>query len=216
MGKEAGVVYGVGVSDVIPVGYYNEDGKWRSYPWYIHWNGMLRRVYGDKAYLNRSPSYKYVTICAAWLLASNFKLWYDEYNVLMPKELGVVQLDKDLLVLGCKEYSPVTSRLVPRKLNNIFINTNNKVGELPVGVHYAPNHANGVRRLKPYTTQVQLGAVGKRSCTRWETVSEAEADYNRLKLLQVKTRVAECTDYVCPDLLVVLLKRGEELYGNTR
>ena len=66
-----------------------------------------------------------------WHTLSNFKGWVESQDI---KDLKGVDLDKDLLVFGNKEYSPKNCKLLPKPLN-IFL-TDNLInrGDLPIGV----------------------------------------------------------------------------------
>jgi hypothetical protein len=69
-------------------------------------------------------------MCADWLRASNFVAWkktqYQEVDW---------ALDKDLLVVGNKVYSPETCIYVPQWLNNFTTFRFASRGEYSIGVH---------------------------------------------------------------------------------
>ena len=47
-----------------------------------------------------------------------------------------MHLDKDILCKGNKVYSSETCVFVPARINSIILNSQNRRGDLPVGVNY--------------------------------------------------------------------------------
>ena len=74
------------------------------------------------------PSYIGCYVCPEWLCFSNFKKWYDEHY-----KHGY-QLDKDLIVVNNKEYSPATCIMIPQWLNKFTTDNRALRGEFPIGV----------------------------------------------------------------------------------
>lgn len=120
---------GWGVNDASYKVQPTVDGKKEMCPYYDKWYGMLRRAYNLK-YKTKNKSYKDVTICEDWMYFSNFKEWMETKN------FKGLELDKDILVPGNKEYSPSTCVFVPSKLNKSL---NTKVSltgrDCPLGVY---------------------------------------------------------------------------------
>ena len=85
---------------------------------YSVWTGMLSRCYSkDKSLMARTLSYRGVTVCKEWHNFQKFADWY----YLQPNCLAKgFQLDKDLKVLGSKEYSPANCSLVPAFINSML------------------------------------------------------------------------------------------------
>lgn len=113
-------VYGVG---------YIGDGKYKTVEGgkhtriYRSWNAMLRRCYNDKFH-EKSPEYRNCTVCREWLNFQNFAEWYDNnYYEVKDKRM---ELDKDILYMGNKIYSPYTSVFAPQEINLMF-----RSGEIP-------------------------------------------------------------------------------------
>lgn len=67
----------------------------------------------DKKY---KPEYADKCVCEEWQNYANFKLWYDEHHVFGNR----IDLDKDILKPGNKEYSPETCVLIEHYINTIF------------------------------------------------------------------------------------------------
>ena len=122
-------------------------------PFYQTWKSMLERCYSAK-YQAKKPTYKGCTVCDEWLTFSNFKAWMEtqtwEGN----------HLDKDLLVVGNKVYSPETCLFVSVQVNS-FLNWKSRNG-LPNGVTWRDSHGKfrvtcstlgkGVKHLGHFTT----------------------------------------------------------------
>lgn len=136
MRKKTKLIWGVGINDAdYPVERF-KDGKmvWIC-PYYHKWRKMLERCYSDKWRALR-PSYKDVTVVEEWLLFSTFKQWMVEQD--QPLDY---QLDKDILVPGNNVYGPDTCLLVPKHINNLFVNvaSHARRGKYPAGVNKVNN-----------------------------------------------------------------------------
>ena len=85
---------------------------------YQTWNNMLKRAYDHKTKENQ-PSYKESSVCEEWHNFQNFAEWCnDQVGFRTTDNNGkCYQLDKDLIVLGSKIYSPETCCFIPQCLN---------------------------------------------------------------------------------------------------
>lgn len=119
-------VCSVGTNDV--KSKQDENGKQPK--WYMVWVSMISRCY-DPNYHARQPTYIGCTVCDDWLIASNFKEWFDLQTVAPDS-----QLDKDILKHGNKVYCPEYCRFIPRSLNSLFTDNGASRGEFPIGVSY--------------------------------------------------------------------------------
>lgn len=143
MSKKKRLTYGVGINDadyqvqdcIITV---DENGKksrkviWRC-PFYSKWVSMLRRCYHHK-YQEKQPTYKGCSVFEEWLLFSNFKAWMET------QDWEGKHLDKDLLVMGNKIYSPETCVFVDAKINLFLTDCNASRGQHMIGVYWSkPN-----------------------------------------------------------------------------
>lgn len=97
-------VYGVGINDVDYV-FETKD--------YKIWRNMLERCYCEKTQ-EKFPTYKGCTVCEEWHLFSNFKKWFHDNYV------EGWELDKDILFINNKMYSPQTCCFVPREINSFL------------------------------------------------------------------------------------------------
>lgn len=101
---------------------------------YNCWHTMLERCYSDK-YKEARPTYKDVTCCKEWLLYENFYEWlHSQENYEKWLDGDKWALDKDILVKGNKVYSPETCCLVPHRINSLFLKSDKRRGDLPIGV----------------------------------------------------------------------------------
>ncbi len=161
MDKASKLVCGVGVNDANyvvqireTIGYVNGKRKrkliWMC-PFYLTWTNMLKRGYSTKC-KEKHHTYKNITVCEEWWLFSNFKCWMEQ----QPYE--GMQLDKDILVKGNKEYNSASCVFVPSRINKVLTDSGATRGLYPLGVCYMQKQkgvVNGLR--KPYVAQVATG-----------------------------------------------------------
>lgn len=152
---------------------------------YLRWRDMINRCYNEKFH-QRQPQYKNCTVCGEWLNYSNFKVWYDQ-NKISGMELD---LDKDILFKGNKEYSPATVALVPHKINTLFVNGKKNRGDLPLGVHYDNERQKYRAEMAFMGKPIKLG--------RFDTVESAFARYKEYKEDFIKDMAEQYKDEI-PD-----------------
>lgn len=117
-------VQGVGINDAP---YVIHAGT-KSDPAYTAWGQMLQRAYNHSLH-EKHPTYRDVTVCNEWHSFMAFRKWW-----LVNYREGW-SLDKDLLVVGNREYGPDACVYVPQWLNS-FTNTNGSLrGNLPIGTY---------------------------------------------------------------------------------
>ena len=128
------LVFGVGVNDVdYNVTSYVNGVRVRC-PYYVAWTGMLGRAYDDKLRSIR-PTYWDVTVCDEWYSFSAFREW------MAGQDWQGKELDKDILFLGNKVYSPDTCVFVESVVNSFTVDGGAVRGEWPLGVNL--NKQNG-------------------------------------------------------------------------
>lgn len=131
------LVYGVGINDsdyiISKKKTVGRDGRrlkqitvWTC-PFYQSWIGMLRRCYSE-IFHKKCPTYIGCSVCEEWLTFSNFKKWMET------QDWGGKQLDKDILVVGNKVYSPETCCFVSQRVNKFLLDSARSRGEWPIGV----------------------------------------------------------------------------------
>jgi hypothetical protein len=120
MRSKSKLVCGVGVNDA------DYECVKTKCAFYIKWKSMLERVYVERCLVKR-PGYRKATVCAEWLIFSNFKKWMES------QDWQGKHLDKDLLGDGTM-YSPNHCVFVDPRVN-AFINEHSMAnGAWPVGV----------------------------------------------------------------------------------
>lgn len=122
------LIYGVGVNDSGRPVHTRLDGRRILCPFYDRWTEMLRRCYCPKLHL-KHPSYLGCSVTEEWLLFSNFENW------MKTQDWEGRQLDKDILKVGNKVYSPDFCVFIPRELNAFTTDRGNDRGEWPLGVY---------------------------------------------------------------------------------
>ncbi len=121
--KLSPTVYGIGI-----LGLINEPVV--GVKSYKIWHAMLQRCYSEKATTRqRSRTYNDVSVCEEWLLYTNFKDWFDIHYI------EGYCLDKDLAILGCREYNPNSCSFIPNDINCLLLRSDKNRGDFPLGVH---------------------------------------------------------------------------------
>ena len=122
-------VYGVGINDSDYTSQPLVNGKKLRDPAYRAWESMLQRSCSDEFKLDH-PTYADVTVCKEWHSFSAFRAWW------LANYHDGWHLDKDILVVGNREYGPDACIYVPR-LINAFINDCGAIrGEFPIGAGF--------------------------------------------------------------------------------
>ena len=130
MKKSRKLVYNVGINDADYNVYEYINGKIvRWCPYYDTWKGMLRRCYSEK-YQSKKPTYKGCSVCDEWLTFSNFKNWMET------QDYKGKHLDKDLLKVGNRVYSPSLCVFVHHKINTFTTDRGNARGDYMLGVNW--------------------------------------------------------------------------------
>jgi len=147
-------IYDVGIKGIAPT--TDENGK--KLGSYMCWYDMLRRCYSKKCQ-EKHPTYIGCTVSEEFKNYDSFKLFYDK-NYYEIKELGKIQLDKDVLYKNNEIYSKENCIFVPQIINKLFTKRQNYRGDLPIGVslngkNYQAQCNDGDGKLKylgAYTT----------------------------------------------------------------
>ena len=137
--KPRKLIYGVGINDADYVvkkmeatGYVNGKRKRKMVwvcPYYQTWADMLRRCYSTK-YQEKYPTYKGCSVLDSWLKFTNFKNW------MMTQDWEDKCLDKDLLFVGNKVYSPETCVFISNMVNTFTTECRAAREECLVGVSW--------------------------------------------------------------------------------
>jgi len=121
--------HGVGVNDADYTTTPTINGVQLWDPAYSAWVSMLKRAYNRKFH-EKQPTYVGVTVCEEWHSFRAFRSWW------LANYRDGFSLDKDMLSVSNREYSPDTCVYVPRWLNNFTEDSGASRGELPIGVSF--------------------------------------------------------------------------------
>lgn len=97
---------------------------------YALWSGIIQRGYCPN-FKRDNPSYIDVSVCAEWHNFQVFAEWF--YSQPNAGRKGF-QLDKDLLIIGSREYSPSACSFLPSQINSILNDCASRRGDLKQGV----------------------------------------------------------------------------------
>ena len=169
---------------------------------YSTWINMIRRCY-DSKFIEREPSYQDCTICEDWYNYQNFGYWFTENYYEIPNEK--MQLDKDILIKGNKEYNPETCCFVPHHINSLFTTRKSNRGELPIGVFETNKGKKGHYSIQCNTMFSDKKQIRKHG---YSTIEDAFYAYKELKEQEIK-RVADYYQQYIPQELYEALYNWE-------
>jgi len=141
---------------------------------YSVWNGMMERCYFPKE--SETLAYAGCVVCEEWHCYQNFAKWYSENYYTVENE--PMNIDKDLLVHGNREYSPEKCLIVPQMINSFIIKPTHRKQDVPIGV--VKRKYSYEAKLRWYGEYVYIG--------NYDTPDKAFAAYkqekeNRIKML---------------------------------
>lgn len=102
---------------------------------YDVWYDMIFRCYSPIALVSH-PTYADCAVCDEWLTLSNFISWHDDNYV------DGYSIDKDIIKVGNKIYSPEYCCYVPKIVNSITTRTNMSIDKSLTGASF--NSARGM------------------------------------------------------------------------
>ena len=203
MSKKNKLLYGVGINDAdytvkesITLGY-TEDGKRKrkvvwTCPFYSRWRNMLMRCYSHN-YQVRQPTYQGCVVCEDWLIFSVFRKWM-ETQAWEGKEL-----DKDILSLGNKLYSPETCVFVDGRVNSFIIESVACRGQWMIVVYLD-------KRYNKFQARCKDGSGKQKHLGSFNTEIEAHQAWLKYKQELALELAAEQTD---PRVAKALIDRYE-------
>ena len=178
--------YGVGVNDADYAAQPIVNGNQIKDPAYQSWVDMLKRAYDPKLH-EKYPTYSDVTVCKEWHSFSAFRAWWlDNYR-------EGWHLDKDILVVGNREYGPDACIYVPRWLNAFTIGSGASRGELPIGVSiYKPTGKYKSECRNPITGKrnyLGLFSTPEQAYSAWLKCKLQLADQLKQEMDAIDTRI---------------------------
>lgn len=179
-------VYGVGINDADYPVARKVRGRQIICPIYSTWRNMIKRCYCKK-YLASKPTYIGCSVCDEWLIFSNFKSWMDK------QDWQGKQLDKDIIKIGNKVYSPETCAFVDRGTNMFLVDAGAIRGNYHAGVYlYGRYNKFSVNCGNPFTKKRDF--LGYFDCEKQATaayIAKKKEHAIRLAGLQTDKRVAD-------------------------
>lgn len=146
MKKKNKLICNIGINDADYVVKPVINGKRLCCPFYQAWRSMMTRCYSEKLIV-KNPTYNGCSVCDEWLTFSNFKKWMEQ------QDWKGKQLDKDLLFVGNKVYSPETCVFVDYTVNSFITDCGATRGEWPIGVDFHKNGKFQARCSNPFTNE---------------------------------------------------------------
>ena len=131
---------------------------------------MIERCYNNPAYVE-------VTICKRWY---NFQWFCEDVSRLRNHNDLNFEMDKDLRILGSRQYNKNTVSFVPKKVNNLIKHRLPRKYDLPEGID--PHHTGG------YAVRRTVNGVACRKV--FKSLEKAKHFALKLKKLEVN-RVAD-------------------------
>ena len=119
-------------------------------PIYKRWSSMITRCYSETM-LIKYPSYEDKYVGEDWKYLSKFKAWMEVQN------WEGLQLDKDILIKGNKEYRAEACAFVPGYVNSSLCLSDRGRGDYPVGVCYNKKDKTYFAKIKSMGKVTDLG-----------------------------------------------------------
>lgn len=149
-------VYGFGINDADYPTFVRTNPKDRSSGttcvYYQRWIGMLRRCSDNFM----EASYTGATVSDEFKSFMSFREWSISGG-LTEKNKNILELDKDILIAGNKEYSPVACVYVPGYINRLILTADASRGECYLGVK---RNQNGRRFMATYALNGKTKHIG--------------------------------------------------------
>jgi len=164
-------IYGVGINDADYITSPTIKGRQLVCPLYKTWTNMLTRCYSAKAQ-EKNPSYIGSTVCDEWVSFMAFRAW------MVTQDWQDKHLDKDLLIIGNKEYSPKTCIFIPPAINTLLNKQESAGAGTPLGVRIDKRDGVFQAFVSKRGRKVYLG--------RYSTQGEASAAYRKAKADHIK------------------------------
>lgn len=166
---------------------------------YFAWHEMARRT-TDPEYQARYPTYKDTWVCEEWKLFSNFLNW----SLANGHRKGLC-LDKDIIVIDNKCYSPDACVFVSNAVNVLLTHKQSGNSGLPIGVSYQEFNSKGYKLSKPY--QVQFNINGKKKSFKGHaTPEEAGLVYGREKSKYIRQVADNLSEEDCAKCHIDIVK----------
>jgi len=158
---------------------------------YKTWHSMAERTTRPDLQA-KHPTYKGTWVCEEWKYFSNFLNW----SLANGYRKGLC-LDKDIININNKCYSPDTCVFVSNAINNLLTYKQSANSNLPIGVAYCEFNGQGYKQKKPYQVQIKINGERK-SFGYYATAKEAGLVYGREKSNHIIHKANNLTEEDCP------------------
>jgi len=169
------LILGLGINDADYQVYIKLEGRRITCHFYRTWVDMLTRCYSPN-YHKRRPTYIGCSVVQSWLTFSVFKQWMQQ------QDWQGKQLDKDLLLIGNKHYSPDTCIFISHALNNLLNVREAARGRYKIGVCWSKTSKKFMSACTVDSESICLGF--------FDTEEEAHLTYIKFKQAHV-LKIAE-------------------------
>jgi hypothetical protein len=200
------LVCGFGINDVKGSScYIDENGVEKKTPSYTKWREMIRRCYDEKTH-KKYPTYIGCTVSDEWEDFSKFKEWYESH--VKENDLNY-HLDKDLLILGNKVYSPDRCVLIPRQINSLITKRDACRGQYPIGVHFHSRDHKFESKCRYY--DLNNGKSIKKFLGYYTTPEDAANAYVEYKSEVIRNVIPTVDQYSLSDEMKDRIRKGLQL-----
>jgi len=188
------LIYGIGINDADYPVRPRVNGKQLKCVFYQTWQTMMKRCYSD-TWQSKNPTYKGCTVCNEWHSFVTFKAWMKKQNY------EGNQLDKDILVIGNKQYAPDKCAFVSKQINSLMTASAAKRGKFPQGVHFDRGKYIAQLGIKGKLTHIGV----------YTTAQEAEAAYIKAKSTNI---IIEALEQPSTQLMKALVTHAKHMRTN--
>lgn len=186
--------YDVGFNDSDYLTQPRVNGAQIRCPVYITWVGILMRIYDENKRKN-NIAYRDCKVCDEWLIFSNFRKWFIENHI------DTYELDKDILVLGNKTYSPETCVYVPSQINSFIVDNRVSRGNYMIGVSWDATKNKFLARCRNPNTKKQKN-LG--SYTEETDAYKAWLKYKLELALELKSDMDKIDLRIYPNIVTII------------
>jgi len=157
---------------------------------YFTWRNMAERT-NSPCFQAKRPTYKGTWVCEEWKYFSNFLNW----SLANGYRKGLC-LDKDIININNKCYSPDACVFVSNAVNVLLTYKKSTNSNLPIGVVYHEFDSKGYKQKKPYEVQFKINGE-KKSFGTYATPQEAGLAYGREKSKHIIHKANNLTEEDC-------------------
>lgn len=188
------LVYDVGINDADYEVQPRINGKQVKCRYYVTWHSMMTGCYSN-SYQNKFPTYIGCSVCPEWRYFMNFRAW------MVTQNWKGLHLDKDLLVLGNKVYSPSTCIFITPELNSMISGSGSNHKSLPIGVSWD-------KKMGKYRAGCSFRDFPKH-IGYYDTVNEASKQFKAKKLKYAKIIASEQANPKVAEAIIKTLTQKE-------